>query len=74
MAELEQHLTELPTDRPIVAYCRGPYCLLAPEVVDILRARGFNALRLEDGVHEWRARGLRIAVVDHRDLAVYPTS
>jgi rhodanese-related sulfurtransferase/DNA-binding transcriptional ArsR family regulator len=73
MAELERRLTELPTDRPIVAYCRGPYCLLAPEVVDMLRAKGFNALRLEDGVHEWRARGLRIAVADSPDI-VYPTS
>jgi len=58
MAELEQRLTELPGDRQIVAYCRGPYCLWALEAVTILRAKGFTARRLEDGVQEWRARGL----------------
>lgn len=57
MAELEQRLTELPGDRQIVAYCRGPYCLWALEAVKILRARGFTARRLEDGVQEWRAHG-----------------
>jgi rhodanese-related sulfurtransferase/DNA-binding transcriptional ArsR family regulator len=70
MAELEQRLTELPRDRQIVAYCRGPYCLLAPEAVEILRARGFTALRLEDGVHEWRAHGLRIHAVDPPGIAI----
>lgn len=60
MAELEQRLTELPGDRQIVAYCRGPYCLWALEAVNILRAKGFTARRLEDGVQEWRARGLGI--------------
>jgi len=64
IAELEQHLAELPCDRQIVAYCRGPYCLLAPEAVEILRGKGFTALRLEDGVQEWRARGFQIDVMD----------
>lgn len=60
MAELEQRLTELPGGREIVAYCRGPYCLMALEAVETLRAKGFTAQRLEDGVQEWRAHGLSI--------------
>jgi rhodanese-related sulfurtransferase len=74
MAELDRRLAELPVDRPIIAYCRGRYCLLAPEAVEILRARGFNALRLEDGVHEWRSHGLGIAVVDYPSSINYSTS
>ena len=45
----------------IVAYCRGPYCVLAPEAVKLLRARGYRAIALDDGVGEWRARGLPVA-------------
>jgi rhodanese-related sulfurtransferase/DNA-binding transcriptional ArsR family regulator len=62
LRELERRLAELPTDREIVAYCRGPYCILAVEAVERLRARGFRAVRLEDGVPDWRARGLPVAV------------
>ena len=58
--ELEQHLAELPRDREVVAYCRGPYCVLAVEAVERLRAAGFSAVRLEEGVVEWRARGLEV--------------
>ncbi|HWP38276.1 MAG TPA: metalloregulator ArsR/SmtB family transcription factor [Gemmatimonadales bacterium] len=61
LGQLEQRLAELPRDRDIVAYCRGPYCVLAVEAVSRLRARGFRALRLEDGVPDWRARGLPVA-------------
>lgn len=62
LSELKHRLTELPRDREIVAYCRGPYCVLAVEAVDMLRAHGFKALRLEDGVPDWRARGFTVAV------------
>lgn len=60
LAELRRRLAELPRDREIVAYCRGPYCVLAVEAVEILRAAGFRAVRMEEGVQEWRQRGLSI--------------
>jgi rhodanese-related sulfurtransferase/DNA-binding transcriptional ArsR family regulator len=53
--ELEARLNELPTDRPIVAYCRGPFCLMARDAVTLLRARGFDAAKLKVGVAEWAA-------------------
>jgi rhodanese-related sulfurtransferase len=52
--ELEQRLAELPADREIVAYCRGPFCAYAPEAVRRLQAAGLNARRLEEGWPEWR--------------------
>jgi len=58
LKELEVRLETLPKNREIVAYCRGPYCVLAPEAVRVLRGRGYRAAVLEDGVSEWRARGL----------------
>jgi len=57
LKELERHLRGLPRDREIVAYCRGPYCVLAVLAVELLRGKGLNAVRLEDGVQDWRARG-----------------
>jgi rhodanese-related sulfurtransferase len=60
LEELEQRLTELPADAEIVAYCRGPYCLLATKALELLRAGGFRARRLEDGLPEWRLAGLPI--------------
>ncbi len=51
--ELRQRLDELPKDRPVVAYCRGPYCLMAPDAVAMLKQEGFKALQLRDGVAEW---------------------
>jgi rhodanese-related sulfurtransferase/DNA-binding transcriptional ArsR family regulator len=62
LSELEHRLDTLPRDREVVAYCRGPYCVYSVEAVELLRARGFTATRLDDGVHEWRARGGRVAV------------
>jgi rhodanese-related sulfurtransferase/DNA-binding transcriptional ArsR family regulator len=59
--ELPRRLAELPKRREIVAYCRGPYCVYASKAVKVLRGRGFKATRLEDGIAEWRARGLPIA-------------
>jgi len=61
---LESRLASLPKDREIVAYCRGPYCVLAPEAVKLLRSRGYRAAALSDGVAEWRAHGLPVAVGD----------
>lgn len=58
--ELEKRLDELPVDTEIVAYCRGPYCIFAVEAVAALRARGFSALRLEDGFPEWKLAGLAV--------------
>lgn len=63
--ELEERLGELPPDAEIVAYCRGPYCVYAVEAVAALRAKGFSALRLEDGFPEWKAAGLAIEAADH---------
>jgi len=60
--ELEDRLAELPHDQDIVAYCRGPYCVLAAQAIELLQEHGFRAVRLEDGVPDWRARGLPIAV------------
>ena len=57
---LEARLSELDPAQEIVAYCRGPYCVLSYEAVAALRARGFRARRLEDGLPEWRAAGLPI--------------
>lgn len=51
--ELKARLDELPTDRPIVAYCRGPYCLFARDAVQLLRRRGFEAIHLREGTAEW---------------------
>lgn len=58
--ELEQRLATLPKHKRIVAYCRGPYCVLAVEAVERLRREGFDAVRLEDGVREWHERGLPV--------------
>jgi rhodanese-related sulfurtransferase len=58
--ELRRRLAELPTDREIVAYCRGPYCAFAHEAVGLLRDEGFAARRLEDGLPEWQAAGLAV--------------
>jgi len=60
LTELERRLSELPKDKEIVAYCRGPYCVLAVKAVELLRERGYAAVRLEDGVQEWLEHGLPI--------------
>ena len=60
LAELRARLDEVPRDRDVVAYCRGPYCVLSFETVAILRKKGFNVRRLEDGLPEWRAAGLPV--------------
>jgi rhodanese-related sulfurtransferase len=60
LGELEKRLADLPADRAIVAYCRGPFCLMSEEAVQLLRARGFVARKISDGVSEWAASGLPI--------------
>jgi rhodanese-related sulfurtransferase len=60
LAKLKDRLDELPADREVVAYCRGPYCVLSFEAVAALRARGYLVRRLEDGYPEWKAAGLPI--------------
>lgn len=61
LADLQKRLRDLPTGRDVVAYCRGPYCVMALAASELLRRRGFRAHRMEDGVAEWRARGWRVA-------------
>ena len=53
LEELRQRLAELPKDRSIVAYCRGPYCLMAKDAVELLKQQGYSAIHLRDGVAEW---------------------
>ncbi len=60
LPEINKRLHELPANREIVAYCRGPYCLMAFEAVAFLRKKGRKARRLQDGLPEWRLRGLPI--------------
>jgi rhodanese-related sulfurtransferase len=60
LAELRRRLAELPGDREIVAYCRGPYCAFAHEAVRVLGEAGLAARRLEDGLPEWQAAGLPV--------------
>ena len=63
LAELERRLGELPADREVIAYCRGPYCVLSFEAVAALRERGYLVRRLEDGYPEWKAAGLPVEAV-----------
>jgi rhodanese-related sulfurtransferase len=60
VAELERRISELPRDREVVAYCRGPYCVYADEAAQLLRQHGFRVRRLEEGFPEWRAAGLPV--------------
>jgi rhodanese-related sulfurtransferase/DNA-binding MarR family transcriptional regulator len=60
LAQLEKRLKELPRGKEIVAYCRGPFCVLAQEAVELLRSHGFRASRLEDSVQDWLAHGLPV--------------
>lgn len=60
VSEVQKRLAALPRDKPVVAYCRGPFCLMAREAVEPLNKAGFQAVRLEDGVAEWRDHGLPV--------------
>ncbi len=61
LAELTHRLAELPRGVEVVAYCRGPFCLMSNEAVKLLKARGFRARKILDGVSEWQAAGLPLA-------------
>lgn len=63
VGELDRRLAELPQGQEIVAYCRGPYCVLSAEALALLRAKGLQARRLEDGFPGWKAAGLKIEAV-----------
>lgn len=56
--ELENRLSEIDDTQEVIAYCRGPYCVMSFEAVSALREKGFSARRMEDGIPEWRAAGL----------------
>ncbi len=60
LSKLRGHLQEFSPDQEIVAYCRGPYCVLAQEAVSILRKEGLNAVRLSDGIAEWTKAGMKV--------------
>jgi len=62
LEKLDAALARLPKRAEIVAYCRGPYCVLAPQAVERLRAKGFKARRLAEGLPEWRLAGLPVAI------------
>jgi len=67
-------MAELDPAKEIVAYCRGPYCVLSFETVAALRAKGYDVRRLEDGFPEWKAAGLPIgAASDDRRLSPRPS-
>ena len=60
LSELEEHLNELDTTHDVVAYCRGPHCVLAFDAVEKLRQKGITAHRMEDGFPEWKSAGLPV--------------
>jgi rhodanese-related sulfurtransferase/DNA-binding CsgD family transcriptional regulator len=62
VGELKQRLGEIPRDRAVIAYCRGPYCVYAVDAVEILREHGFPARRLKVGVPDWQLAGRPVAV------------
>ena len=65
LSQLKKRLSELPINQEIVAYCRGPYCVLSIEAVEMLRARGFKAVRIEEGIQDFRAMGFPIDVTEN---------
>ncbi len=72
LGELKQRIRELPRHREIVAYCRGPYCVMASEAVTLLRAKGYRAHAISQGVPEWRARGWHIDTIKGRRQGARP--
>ena len=72
LADLPNRVKELQKRRDVVAYCRGPYCVMALDAVDLLRRKGFRAHRLEHGVPEWRALGWRVESGDDRHAGGRP--
>jgi rhodanese-related sulfurtransferase/DNA-binding transcriptional ArsR family regulator len=72
LADLRKRLRDLRKRRNIVAYCRGPYCVMSLDAVDLLRRKGFRAQRLEHGVVEWRAQGWRVDTGEDRHTGARP--
>ena len=66
LGQLQELISNLPKKQEVVAYCRGPYCVLAVEAVEMLRKKGFKAFRLEDGIQDWLAMGHSIAVGEEK--------
>jgi rhodanese-related sulfurtransferase len=64
LSELKKRLVEVPKNLDVVAYCRGPYCVMAVEAVELLRKKGFRAHRMKQGVVDWRLRGWRIEATE----------
>lgn len=60
LSQLKKRLDEIPRDCEVVAYCRGPYCVLSAEAMKILRNAGYQATRLKDGLPEWKGAGLPV--------------
>jgi rhodanese-related sulfurtransferase len=73
VSELRSRLQELPRSRRIVAYCRGPHCVFADEAVELLRSKGYKAVRLESGFPEWKVQGYPVTQV-HEQAANYVSS
>lgn len=63
--EVERRLSEIPRHRPVVAYCRGPYCVYAVEAVEVLRRHGYDARRMKGGLPDWRLAGYPVLTADH---------
>lgn len=61
LSGLGKQLKNLPRNKEFVAYCRGPYCFLAKEAVELLRSKGFKAIQLKDSIHDWSAQGLPLS-------------
>ncbi len=69
LAELEKRLHQLPRSQEIIAYCRGPYCLLSVDAVGKLRSKGYAARRLEEGYPEWKSSGFPVEISTTRETA-----
>jgi rhodanese-related sulfurtransferase len=74
LEQLKEMLSKLPKDQEIVAYCRGPYCVLAVQAVEMLRKKGFKAVRLEEGIQDWLAMGHSISVGEKKALVKEDTN
>ena len=59
--EIRQRIKELPADKDVVAYCRGPFCMMSAEAVALLKEHGYRAQKIADGIPEWQAAGLPLA-------------
>lgn len=66
LAELELRIAELPADKEVVAYCRGPFCVMSDEAVKLLSAHGLKVRKISDGVNEWQSAGLTLETGDVR--------